>query len=263
MKDLLYKIFFIITFILVALAVIIFAIYSRKNKKLPANFYRTFSIIGLIDVFILFAAIFDSGFILLILIIIVISAIITFIKNTINKVSMTPLLKAASKGDTFQCQQLIASGSLVNEKTALGDTALILASANGHTDAVKFLLSKQSDLNVHGKDNRTPLIAALEDKKTYNHEVLKILLDHHPDIESRDKKQYTALFHAVFNENTDAVKLLIQNGANVNVTILYWRNKRQFTKGILSIAPPDPHEIRQLLIDAGATESWDESIGRF
>jgi hypothetical protein len=262
-KELLFKLFLVATFAIVAFTILMVFVYVRKMKKFPATLQKVLIILGIADFCLLCSAILDPGLIILILGISTIITVVGVIKNLINKATMTPLIKAAAKGDMFKCKQLIETGKSVDEKTALGDTALILASANGHLETVKYLISKGANINAHGKNEHTPLIAALENKKKCNHELLKILLEQRIQIDARDKKEYTALYHAVFNENIEAVKLLIQFGANVNATITYLRNKKQITKGILSIVPSGSNEIKQLLIDAGATETWDESIGRF
>jgi len=43
----------------------------------------------------------------------------------------------------------------VNAQTANGDTALILAAVWGHTEAVRFFLSRNADVSLRNKDGKT------------------------------------------------------------------------------------------------------------
>jgi len=56
--------------------------------------------------------------------------------------------KAARKGDSEKVKQLISTGTVVDEKTGLGETALYIASKFGHAELVKFLISSGADVNV-------------------------------------------------------------------------------------------------------------------
>lgn len=49
----------------------------------------------------------------------------------------------------------------VDSRTSIGQTALLLASAQGHLAAVEWLISKGADVNATDKYNETPLSLAL------------------------------------------------------------------------------------------------------
>ena len=52
-------------------------------------------------------------------------------------------------------------GAEVNATTWRGDTALMLASMNGHADVVKLLISYKADVNAKNRDGMSVLVAAL------------------------------------------------------------------------------------------------------
>ena len=52
---------------------------------------------------------------------------------------MSPLHDACRDGDTERVRQLLDEGAAVDEKDKNGDTALMLASENGHTEVVQQL----------------------------------------------------------------------------------------------------------------------------
>lgn len=66
---------------------------------------------------------------------------------------MTPLMKAAGKGDIEEIRKLLKEGTAdVNAKSGeYGMTALMLAAINGHIEAIRELLKAGADVNA--RDN--------------------------------------------------------------------------------------------------------------
>ena len=100
----------------------------------------------------------------------------------INKGGLTPLLFAARDGDIESAKMLIAAGANINATTGIGETALMLAARNDHTDVALFLLDKGADPNI---------------------------------VEAG----HTALHFAVARKNLDLVKALIAHKADVNIQL--------------------------------------------
>ena len=71
----------------------------------------------------------------------------------------SPLIEAASMGDTEKVQTLLAQGADVNAKDNDGFTALMMAAVYGHIDIVHALLTKAADVNATDNDGSTALIA--------------------------------------------------------------------------------------------------------
>ena len=100
----------------------------------------------------------------------------------INKGGLTPLLFAARDGDLESVKMLVTAGANLNATTGIGETALMLAAHNDHTEAALYLLDKGADPNI---------------------------------VEAG----HTALHFAVARKNMDLVKALIAHKADVNIRL--------------------------------------------
>lgn len=121
----------------------------------------------------------------------------------------TPLMVARDKEIA---SMLVESGSDIHAKTKENGTVLYQACMNGHPDVVKYLLEKGavSDINIADDFAKwTPLIAAVN---VDNIEIVKLLLENGADVNHRDKINSTALKYAKIRGNKDIVKLLKQYG---------------------------------------------------
>ena len=98
-------------------------------------------------------------------------------------------------------------------KYHLGLTAVHLAAAYGHTEAVALLLERGADLHARAVNMATPLHCAAEANRT---EVITQLLDCGADVHARANKEDTALHYAAFNGRLAATKLLVARGADVH-----------------------------------------------
>lgn len=237
----------------------------KTNFVFPAWAWKTL-IIGCLLFLLAFIVILfwqDPGFILVVIGLTALVLVIALVKNVINKSSMSPLMKAASVGDTKRCADLMHKGANVNSRSAFGDTALVFASLGCHCETVKFLLSKGASVNVHGKGKRTPLIAALDQKQSPKQlSTIRNLIESNAQIDARDSRSQTALMYAVDCANVEAIKFLIGNGADVNAEQVIREGDRYVRRSIIGTAPYEPKEIRELLFAAGAKETFDESSVR-
>lgn len=143
----------------------------------------------------------------------------------------TPLITAAKKGQTEIVKILLDNGADVNAKDNLDTTALMWAAFRGHTETVKTLLDKDADVNAKGK--------VLLSK--FKGEVPTDLGT------ARGLNGVTALMLAVFMDYTETVKVLLENGANVNATA------DDGTTALLLAQERGHREMVHLLQMAGAT----------
>ena len=60
----------------------------------------------------------------------------------------TALMRASAYGHTETVQALLAAGANTAPQSKTGNTALMLASMNGHTEAVRVLLMKGADVTA-------------------------------------------------------------------------------------------------------------------
>ena len=116
------------------------------------------------------------------------------------------LMNAASYGNAELVKLLLAKGAPVNAQSpaevdsrvkngpiALGSfTALILAVAPGDTETVRLLLDAGADVNARDVRGMTPLMLAVATDHP-NQEVIRMLLERHPDTKIRSKAGETAL----------------------------------------------------------------------
>ncbi|KAF5531722.1 ankyrin repeat-containing protein [Fusarium mexicanum] len=129
----------------------------------------------------------------------------------------TLLLWAAREGHEGAVKCLVDHGARKEAKDEpYGRTALSWAAANGHTGVAQILRMKGADLNAADDMNYTPLSLAAS---AANEDVLRLLLDASPDLETRDHETLrTPLHWATFRNRPDIVELLLQDGADIEST---------------------------------------------
>jgi len=153
--------------------------------------------------------------------------------NAINLWGNTALMEASSNGHTEIVKLLIEQGADVNAQPKLnGITALMLASSNGHTEIAKLLIKAGADVNAQSKHG-TALIKAWQEGYT---EIAKLLIEEGADVNAQDSSGCTALMWASREGYADIVKLLIEEGADVNVmTIIEVRSTsyQSFSGGMI------------------------------
>ncbi|KAF0698896.1 hypothetical protein As57867_010456, partial [Aphanomyces stellatus] len=125
---------------------------------------------------------------------------------------LTPLHMAASKGNVAILQAILDYGApveLVAGKGAERNTPLIIASFNGHVDAVKLLCERGAKLNVANKNNITPLLAAVTESRV---DVVHILLGAGADVNIRNADGTSPLVIASSKGNVDIINAILGHG---------------------------------------------------
>ena len=136
----------------------------------------------------------------------------------------TPLIVAASYGETDAVNELLKNGARVDATDKDGDTPLIAAACDcviidmpDTYESVKLLLEKHANPNARNTAGRTALMAAVDWSRTAN---MQLLLDNGAAVDARDNDGNTALMNAASGGAIDkmpALKLLLQSGADVSV----------------------------------------------
>ena len=127
------------------------------------------------------------------------------------------------------------------------DTALIVASRNGHAEVVSLLLEAGGEATVE------KLIAAAGNGRT---ETARLLLKAGVDKDRQDGLRNTALIAASGNGHAETVRLLLSAGANVDLQDL-------FKNTALIAASRNGHaEVACLLLAAGADQNLRETMGQ-
>lgn len=136
--------------------------------------------------------------------------------NEKNKEGKTPYILAFSQGnddrDEMVLEVLVSYGATVYDLDKGGNTKLHLIAESGSYDELFQLLNKEKDLdvNLRNGDHETPLHLAIE----YNSiDIVRLLLDNGADMNA-DKSGYTPLYSAVGSENYEIIKLLLESGAD-------------------------------------------------
>ena len=91
------------------------------------------------------------------------------------------------------------------------ETALHIASKEGHVDLAEFLIFNGASLEMKDIDGQTPLHLAVDNPK-----IVKLLLRHGANMSVRNGKGYAPLHAAVLTKKIEAVKILLKNGSNID-----------------------------------------------
>lgn len=183
-----------------------------------------------------------------------------------------PLLVAAEYGHDDIFEYLISQDASI--KHLAGEAILRVASRNGRIKIVNYLLKNDVSVNGFIKDfSFTPLMEAARYNKT---EIMQILISHGAIIDECDKsdlgKQETALMLAAESRNSDAIKLLIENKADVNARIINGANNysrdsgwtalmQTFNSNIYEYSEIDHIKSIEYLIAAGADPNITDDCG--
>ena len=138
-----------------------------------------------------------------------------------DKEGLTPLMNSAEKGDVEVVKALLDSipenerAAHVNQFSATGFTALVIASAHGHLAAVDAMLDYGADPSVGCQDSGvTALMYAAANKQL---DVAKLLLGKgKAEVDQRHNGGGTALIEAGSGGAVEAMKLLVEHGANID-----------------------------------------------
>jgi ankyrin repeat protein len=138
-------------------------------------------------------------------------------RNLINKkeelINIDYFVEAAKKGDTASLRRMISKGIDVNAKDKYGWVAIIMASANGHKDAVNLLLNNGANPNLPAWNGETALMRA---SASGHKEIVNLLLKHGANVNSRDNDGLTAIMRTAYTGQRSVIELLLDKGADVN-----------------------------------------------
>jgi len=152
--------------------------------------------------------------------------------------NMTPLFLAAKNGNAAMIDLFVKAGASVNAANDNGTTPLMLAAAAGKADAVKLLLENGADVNA--ADNTNGQTALMFAAVLNRNAAVKLLAERGAKLDAKSKtttvpenRRYenmearrvrdpvmmggnTALLFAARDGQMDAVKALVEAGADVN-----------------------------------------------
>ena len=146
-----------------------------------------------------------------------------------NVVALELLLRASRSGYPKSVEFLLEKAPFnIQAAGHSGDTALLLASANGHFKTVKLLLEKGAYIQAADSDGCTALILASENG---HFKTVELLLENNADITAADKFGYTALICSSAKGHLEIVEHLLKNNADITAadktgcTALFYASK--------------------------------------
>ena len=170
--------------------------------------------------------------------------------NGRDEKSWTPLHWAIVADDWDLVRELIEAGADISLGSQQ-DALEIAKLMNSETKLIEvFIDAKGVDAIV--RDGRTVLIYAAWNGST---EVVKLLIDNGADLNHKNNFGGTALIYAAYKGDTELVKLLIDSGADQNI-------KDRYGQTALMLAVGNEHtETVELLIDNGADPNIKNTMG--
>jgi ankyrin repeat protein len=152
--------------------------------------------------------------------------------NLMNKDAMNPLFIAIDKENLHIVELLIAKGADINIVNKNGDTPLLYAYEKfnkgkkdgifweeGKKDIVECLISNGAEVNVQDKLGRTPLSYECASALKCNKSLVEQFIKKGADVNGDTKNRANPLLNACkSNHSVEIVKLLVEKGANVNVS---------------------------------------------
>jgi ankyrin repeat protein len=138
-----------------------------------------------------------------------------------DEIQMLPIHYAARMGHTNCVARLLKDHpDQVDAPSKLGWTPLALAVDGGHRETAKLLVEKGADVHrttKHAPPCQVPMLVAITRQRV---ETIQLLKELGCDIDAKIaiSGNVTALMLAVSKGNIDTVKLILDNGASVNIT---------------------------------------------
>ncbi|MBR1602517.1 MAG: ankyrin repeat domain-containing protein [Synergistaceae bacterium] len=136
--------------------------------------------------------------------------------NEPNNDNITPLQAACERPDFNMINLLIEAGADVNKRDNRRLTPLMRAlSAGADAKIIQAFINGRADLSAQDDQNRTALFIAAANNNI-SADIAEVLIDKTPDI--RNNNFMTPLMEACRSGNINAVKVLINRGANIFLT---------------------------------------------
>jgi 26S proteasome non-ATPase regulatory subunit 10 len=115
---------------------------------------------------------------------------------------------------------LLSYGADPNLKDGFGDAPFHYAIKYGNYDSVTAFINNGVNINIKNLYGRTPLhlaaVVADPHTKEFMCDILELLIESGAHIDATDIAGETPLFAACKKGNTEGVKILLYNGANIN-----------------------------------------------
>ena len=136
--------------------------------------------------------------------------------NAANHYEVTPLALACTNASAGMVKRLLRAGANPNAAQATGESALMTCARGGVLAAVNALLATGVNVDVNAKEayhGQTALMWAAWEGHT---EIVRALIEHGADVHARTTTAYTALLLAARDGDKETTQALLDAGADVN-----------------------------------------------
>ena len=135
-----------------------------------------------------------------------------------------PLYIAAKNNSIEIMKLLINHGAYINGANNQGETPLYIAVVNNALEATKLLIEKRANLNIETENSfLTPLMVAINsENEERSKELIKLLIENGADVNYNISDEYldygidSRFSPLCYANNVETIELLIKNGADVN-----------------------------------------------
>lgn len=131
------------------------------------------------------------------------------------------------------------------------NNALIIACSEGHKNIVRYLLTKNLQINFQNKKGYTALHFAVND---CNHRIVKLLLEAGADADLSDNDKNTPLSIAAFKGDINSTRILLQNKINIHA-----KNKKGYDARSIALIAKN-HSVAKLIEDKIILEKHNYSL---
>lgn len=165
-------------------------------------------------------------------------------------------------------QLLIDSDIEIDKRDSDGKTPLMRLLSKGkyinptqsRYELVKLLIKNGADVNAKDPDGRSALICAIDQKAHSNEErinIIKLLISYGSKIEQKDKLGRTAVITAILENNIEAVTLLIEGRAKIDLNTEFFYSSGILTRTLKTEFEKVNLPIGKLLYDSGFMNEKD------
>lgn len=179
-----------------------------------------------------------------------------------NNYGIHPLHLACLNGNPGFVRALLDAGANPNASVYDGETALLTAARTGDAESVRLLIVAGANVDAKERNGQT---AAMWAAAAGHKEVVQVLIDAGADFDTPLKRSgFTPFFFAVREGQTGVVRLLLANGADVNL-VMHPENSggkrpRKGTSPLILAIENGHYDLAMELLDAGA-DANDERSG--
>lgn len=155
--------------------------------------------------------------------------------------------RSAAEGDQKALGLFLAAGFDINKPNTAGYTGLMVAAERGRPDIVKSLLDHKADPNVAGRDGSTALMLAAENNQP---EIVKLLISRGADPNRQDNNGWTAVLKAAYQGHAKCIEVLASH------------SKLELDRALLVATLMEKKDAVKALLDNGAEVDFRASDGR-